>query len=132
MSLPSSTFLVRWLTLASIAIFILNPNAFAQTFRGGIHGTVEDPSGGVLPNAEVKAEHDGTGQVYSTITTSAGEFTFQDLPLGSYTVSASLKGFDVLSVSQVTVRAGSIYNLPLKLAVASVSTHVEVAAQLSF
>jgi hypothetical protein len=116
------------LTLASIAIFILNPNAFAQTFRGGIHGTVEDPSGGVLPNAEVKAEHDGTGQVYSTITTSAGEFTFQDLPLGSYTVSASLKGFDVLSVSQVTVRAGSIYNLPLKLAVASVSTHVEVAA----
>jgi len=35
------------------------------------------------------AENDGTDQVYSTVTTSAGEFTFQDLPLGSYTVSVT-------------------------------------------
>jgi len=37
-------------------------------------------------------------------------------------------GFQPLEVSQVTVRAGSIYSLPLKLALASVATKVEVAA----
>jgi hypothetical protein len=102
--------------------------ARAQTFRGGIHGTVDDSSGAFLARAEVKAANEGTGQVYRTVTTSAGEFTFQDLPLGSYTVSVRQNGFQPLEVSQVTVRAGSIYSLPLKLALASVATKVEVAA----
>jgi hypothetical protein len=102
--------------------------ALAQTFRGGIHGTVEDPSGALLARALVKAENDGTDQIYSTVTTSAGEFTFQDLPLGSYSVSVTRNGFDTLRVLQIPVRAGSIYHLPLKLAVASVATQVDVAA----
>jgi hypothetical protein len=121
---------VIWLPMLVFAMVLIcgsNP-ALAQTFRGGIHGTVEDPSGALLAGAAVKAENDGTQQAYSTVTTSAGEFTFQDLPLGSYTVSTSLTGFDSLKVAQVTVRAGSLYHLPLKLAIASVATRVEVAA----
>jgi hypothetical protein len=129
MSSRSLILLIRLLILfLATALILGTKSASAQTFRGGIHGTVEDPSGALLSGAAVKAENDGTQQVYSTVTTSAGEFTFQDLPLGSYTVSVTPTGFDALKVSQVTVRAGSIYHLPLKLAVASVATRVEVAA----
>lgn len=129
MSLRSSSVLSQLLiVMVGVAVMTGSQLARAQTFRGGIHGTVDDSSGAFLARAEVKAANEGTGQVYRTVTTSAGEFTFQDLPLGSYTVSVRQNGFQPLEVSQVTVRAGSIYSLPLKLALASVATKVEVAA----
>jgi hypothetical protein len=129
MDLRGSSSVTRRLIVAIVLLFVRGAQPVpAQTFRGGIHGTVEDPSGAFLAGAPVKAENDGTQQVYSTVTTSAGEFTFQDLPLGSYTVSVTPTGFDALKVSEVTVRAGSIYHLPLRLSVASVATRVEVAA----
>ena len=102
----------RGLILALAMVLVqVSGCALAQTFRGGIHGTVEDPSGALLPGAEVKAEDDATAQVYSSVTTSAGEFTFQDLPVGSYTVSVKLAGFEPLRVSQLKVQAGSIHSL---------------------
>jgi hypothetical protein len=129
MSFERAGFCGRRLFLAFvIALVQVSGYAVAQTFRGGIHGTIQDPSGALLRGAEVKAEDDGTAQIYSTVTTSAGEFTFQDLPVGSYTVSVKLAGFEPLRVSQVKVQAGSIHNLLEKLAVASVSSVVDVTA----
>jgi hypothetical protein len=122
--LPSKIFA---LALMAILIHIALP-ASAQTFRGGIHGTVQDPSNALLPNAEVKATNVETGQVYATLSTSAGEFTFSDLPLGSYSVSVRQAGFEPLTVSHISVLAGSIYNLPLKVALGTVSSEVNVAA----
>src|SRR5271166_600435 len=106
MALPRSRFITRLLIVFSACIVMQQSvPAAAQTFRGGIHGTAEDPSGALLASAEVKAENEGTGLVYSTTTTSAGEFTFPDLPIGSYAVSIKLKNFAPLRVSGVSVLA---------------------------
>jgi Carboxypeptidase regulatory-like domain/TonB dependent receptor len=107
---------------------LLSLNANAQTFRGGISGTVTDSTGGVIPNAKVEATATDTGLVHSTVTSNTGDFGFQDLPLGGYTVTATANGFQTLAVKSVTVNAGVIYSLPLKLSVASTSTTVEVSA----
>ena len=53
---------------------------------------------------------------------------FQDLPLGQYTVSIQASGFKNEKVSGVTVMAGVIYTLPVKLSVASAGETVEVSA----
>jgi hypothetical protein len=103
-------------------------SAGAQNFRGGINGTVTDQGGGALPGAQVQITDDATGVVHSTVSSSAGEYSFQDLPLGTYTVSATSSGFETLKVGKVEVSAGTIYTLPLKLAVASQATTVEVNA----
>src|ERR1700761_7551933 len=99
-----------------------------QTFRGGINGTVTDAGGAAIPGAQVQITDDGTGVTKTTVTSSAGEFDFPDLPLGTYTVSATGSGFETLKVQKVPVSAGAIYSLPLKLAVASQATTVEVNA----
>jgi hypothetical protein len=115
--------------LGLAALFSLSPTqTSAQTFRGGISGTVLDASGGAVPNATVTATDDGTGQVHTTLSSGAGEYGFQDLPLGHYTIHAKVSGFQPLEVEAVPVNAGVIYALPLKLAVSSVSTTVEVVA----
>ena len=81
MSKRSARFTTGLFVLTLIATLVqLAVPARAQTFRGGIHGTVEDPSGALVSGAEVKARNAGTSQVYSTVATSAGEFTFPDFP----------------------------------------------------
>jgi hypothetical protein len=111
------------LTLLLSAVF-----AGAQNFRGGINGVVVDAGGATIPGAQVGIADEGTGVSQSTVSSSAGEFSFPDLPLGLYTVSATSSGFETLKVEKVQVSAGKIYSLPLKLAVASQATTVEVNA----
>jgi hypothetical protein len=102
---------------------------FSQTFRGAINGSVTDQSGAVVANAAVKATNVGTEVTLSTVTTSDGVFAFQDLPLGTYRISVVATGFKSETVENVTVTAGSIYTLPVKLSVGSAgTTAVEVSA----
>ena len=100
----------------------------AQTFRGGIGGTITDAQQAVVPNASVQATEDSTGQSRQTVSSSAGTFVFQDLPQGTYTVTIQASGFDTLKVEKVVVSAGSVRNLQLTLAIAQQSQTLEVSA----
>lgn len=116
------------LLLALAVLFVLPAIGFGQTFRGGINGIVTDQSGAVVPGASVDAVDAATGGSHKTISSSAGEFSFEDLPLGAYTVSVEATGFKPEKVSAVPVTAGVIYSLPVKLSVAAAGETVEVAA----
>src|SRR5258708_10635400 len=112
---------VAWLIVATV----LN----AQTFRGAINGTVTDPSGAVVAGASVKATNIGPSISLSSFTTSDGQFGFQDLALGTYKIEVSASGFRPATVDNVTVTAGGVYTLPVKLSAGSAGTTVvEVSA----
>ena len=100
----------------------------AQTFRGAINGTVTDPSGAVVPNAQVKAINKATAIEHATLSTSDGQFAFQDLPVGAYKVVVTAQGFPVLTVDNVLVEQGAIYTLPATLTISQQATTVEVSA----
>ena len=100
----------------------------AQTFRGGINGTVTDHTGAAIAKAAVVASDTETGSTHTTITSSAGEFLFQDLPLGTYSVSASFPGFNTVKTDKVVVSAGTTFTLAIKLTISSSSTVIEVDA----
>ncbi|HZR32801.1 MAG TPA: TonB-dependent receptor [Terriglobales bacterium] len=119
---------MRRLLGTSVLLLLFAVAGYAQTFRGAINGTVTDPSGAVVPNANVKAVNNATGVTNAMTTTSNGQFAFQDLPLGSYKVSVSASGFRPIAVDNVIVTAGSIYTLPVKLALGQESTSIEVSA----
>ena len=114
--------------LAIVAIFLVPVDSFGQTFRGGINGTVTDQSGAVVPGATVEATESSTGVSHKTITSSAGAYIFQDMPLGAYTVKVSASTFKDAIVSKVPVTAGVIYTLPVKLSIESAGETVEVSA----
>src|SRR6266496_6522684 len=99
----------RYWTL--LTVLLLAVSLRAQTFRGAINGTITDPSGAVVAGANVKATNTGTGIVLSTVSTSGGAFTFQDIPLGTYKVSVAAPGFSAYTVDKVQVVAGTIYTL---------------------
>src|SRR5690348_833241 len=119
---------MKRLIVVVLIAFSLAIAANAQTFRGAINGTVTDPSGGVVPNATVKATETTTGIDHTTTTTSDGVFAFQDIPLGFYKVTVTAQGFPAYTVDKVEVVAGTIYTLNVKLSLQQQTTTVEVSA----
>src|SRR6266481_529551 len=99
---------MKRLVLAILVVLSLAVAANAQTFRGTINGTVTDPSGGVVPNAAVKATESATGVDHTTVTTSEGAFAFQDIPLGLYKVTVTAAGFPAYTVDTVEVTAAAL------------------------
>jgi Carboxypeptidase regulatory-like domain/TonB dependent receptor len=108
-----------------VAIPVVSPG---QTFRGGINGVVTDSSGAVVPGATVEAVDQATSVSHKTVSSSAGAYVFQDMPLGAYTVTVKATGFRSTVVTKVPVTAGVIYTLPISLAVATTGETVEVSA----
>jgi outer membrane receptor protein involved in Fe transport len=100
----------------------------AQTFRGGLNGTITDQSGAVVSGAIVALVNNATSVSYNGVSSSGGEFLFQDLPLGTYTISVTAAGFKPEKVNSIPVTAGVIYTLPVRLNVASTGEVVEVMA----
>jgi Carboxypeptidase regulatory-like domain/TonB dependent receptor len=120
--------MMRRLILAVLFVLSVGLPAMAQTFRGAINGTVTDPSGAVVPNAQVKAINKATAIEHATLSTSDGQFAFQDLPVGAYKVVVTAQGFPVLTVDNVLVEQGAIYTLPAMLTISQQATTVEVSA----
>jgi hypothetical protein len=113
---------------ALLLAFLMATQTTAQNFRGGINGTVIDPSGALVANASVSATNVATSVLYRTVSSSAGQFAFQDLPLGAYDVVVSGTGFQTRKIGSVPVSAGGMYTLSARLELASVTTHAEVMA----
>jgi hypothetical protein len=118
---------LRRIGLFLLALTLSTP-LLAQTFRGGITGTVTDKSGAAIPGAAVYATDVNTNVVYRGVASSAGEFSFANLPLGTYTLLISSPGFSAAKYEQVNVSAGAPYVVAAKLVVSSATQTVEVTA----
>ncbi len=120
---------MRNLLATVLTLLLVTAMGFAQTFRGAINGTVTDPSGAVVAGAKVKATNTATAVALDSVTTSDGQFAFQDLPLGSYKIEVSAAGFRPSAVDNVSVTAGGVFTLTVKMAAGSTGTTVvEVSA----
>ena len=116
----------------TLFLLLLSDVAFldAQTFRGSINGTVTDPSGAFVPNAQVQAIETATSVNHNTITTADGQFSVQDLPLGDYKIVVAASGFATYTADRVRVTAGSIYTLPVELSLAQENRSLDISAAL--
>jgi hypothetical protein len=116
--------------LAAIALLCIVEPAYlsAQATSGDLTGTVNDPSGAVVPNASVAAENEETG-IKTTVTCGAdGGYRFTNLPVGLYTLRASATGFAPATVRNVAVQLSNTITQNLTLAVTGASTTIEVTA----
>jgi hypothetical protein len=99
--------------------------AFPQAETGQIVGTVADPSGALIPGAQVTVRLVATGAERTQTTSDAGAFTFPNLQPEVYEVTATAPGFNTLR-QQTTVTVGTKVGLDLKLEVGKAETVVEV------
>lgn len=102
---------------------------FGQTDTGTILGSVSDVSGGVIPNAQVTIENQGTSATAKLTTDSLGNFTSTPLAIGAYRVTVSASGFGTKILSNLTLRVSDRMRLPVTLEPGQVQQTVEVSGQ---
>ncbi|HZP48341.1 MAG TPA: carboxypeptidase regulatory-like domain-containing protein [Vicinamibacterales bacterium] len=108
-------------------ILAFSTAAAAQTFRGGISGRVIDSTGAVLPGVSLTATNNATSTSRTTTSSATGDFSFPDLPLGNYTVEASLQGFQTVKTT-VEVTVSRISSIEMKMGLSQVAETVQVTA----
>jgi len=117
------------MALAVLMLFIFLPLAHAQT-TAQVSGTVEDPSGGVIPGATVTLINQANQDTRVAKTSATGFFAFPSLVPGTYTVKASAKGFSPKAITGVILNAGNAREISkFVLAVGSASQTVTVRAE---
>jgi hypothetical protein len=99
---------LKTLCLALVVFLALPAILSAQGTGGRILGRVSDPTGAVLGGTKVTATNDATGVVQDAACNESGDYSFPNLPVGTYSLSFDLTGFKkavrhgiVLDVNQV-------------------------------
>jgi hypothetical protein len=118
--------MTRIVSAFGLLLFVFSALAFGQSTNATVSGTVQDASGAVLPGVEVTAKNNGTGVAITGLTNEAGAYGFTTLPPGTYTVSASLPGFQTKTFTDVELGNAARLRLNFSLSVAGVDTAVEV------
>lgn len=105
-------------------------SAHAQSSTvGSISGTVRDPQGGHIPNAEVTVKDETTGLSRTVTTNDDGFYSVPSLPVGRYTVSAGPQGFKTTVSSGVEVHVSERVVVDLSLQVGNVNEEVTVTSE---
>jgi len=122
-----SCWIVVGLIIACLALFA--PRAARAQASAGITGTVTDPSGAVVPNAQVTATNEGTSVSAHTVTSSAGTYSFKGLNPGKYTVTVEAQGFKKGVQQEVNVEVSTTPTIDIQLSTGTAAETVQVTAE---
>lgn len=118
-----------WLCLLLLCGFWGCMSASAQVLKGSIAGLVRDPSGAVVPNANVTATEMATGSKFTAVTNGAGEYAFPFVAPGTYRVEVAAGGFRSYQRENVVVGANEHVDVDVALQMGQESQTVTVSAE---
>ena len=113
----------------TVCLLLLALSAFGQTANGTITGTITDPAGAVVPNAAVVAKSIDTGVPYATQSTSTGNYTIINLPVGNYELTVTVSGFKTYDRKPIIVQAAQVVPVDVPLEVGTTGETVTVTAE---
>ena len=96
--------------------------------RAALNGTITDPSGALVTDANVILTATATGLHRKTVTKSDGIYEFTSLPVGTYSLSFAKPGFKTSDVSGIDLLFGQIRTLDQRLEVGALADSVQVTA----
>jgi len=96
--------------------------------KGALTGTVVDSTGGAVTNAKVSARNVATNVAYDTQTTDAGLYRFNDLPVGTYSVSIEAPSFKAAKIENLVVTVGQVVTQNATLETGAPTESVTVTA----
>jgi hypothetical protein len=116
--------------LVSLLLFFsASPSLYGQNTYGGIVGSVTDPSGAAITDANVTLTNLGTSEKRTQSSGSDGLFTFVNLFPGQYRIDVEKQGFKHLTRTPITVEVQQTAHIDATLQVGEVSQVVEVTSE---
>lgn len=122
----------EWICRKNALILIIALLFSGRVFAGvtaSISGAVKDPSGAAITGATVTATNVGTGIAETQNTNDQGFYSFQSLPLGTYTIDVQEKGFRAYRQTDIVLDVNSALKIDISLQVGQTAEKVEVSAE---
>jgi hypothetical protein len=116
-------------TILLLLALCVAPAAYAQSDTGSVRGAVMDERGAAVVTAEVTITNADTGYSRSVKTDDSGNYVFQSIPVGRYTLKVtSTKGFKTFQEKDIVLHVNDNLTVDAKLTVGATETTVEVVA----
>jgi hypothetical protein len=100
----------------------------AQVTTGNVRGIVQDATGAVLAGAKVTITNKKTNVSATTQASGQGEYRFNDLLPGEYTLTVESQGFKKLTLNDVRVELNQTTDVPAQVQIGATNEVVEVSA----
>src|SRR5579863_342592 len=122
---------MRRVSLLSVFLLSCASAGFGQTGLATITGTVTDQSGAAVASAPVVVRSLDTGTTFQGASSSTGNYTVTQLPVGDYQLSVSVSGFKKYTHTNFHLAAGQTLGEDIALQVGQTTESVTVSAEAS-
>ena len=116
-------------SLLCLSVLVVSLGAMAQIQNGQFTGTVTDPSGATVANAQVTVTNVATNLSVATATNQEGVYVAKELPVGTYKIKTEAPGFKTVTNNNVTLNAGTIARVDFKMQLGQAREIVEVTGE---
>jgi hypothetical protein len=110
-------------------IMAFGPPLASQNTTGRITGEVFDPSRAAIAGVSVTASHLATGQTFKAVSDNNGLYTFPNLAIGDYRITAEHSGFSTQVFDKITVNVGEAVRVDVNMTIGQIEQQVEVTSQ---
>ncbi len=98
----------------------------APAATGTLHGHISDPTGALIPDAQVTVSTAAGKSVANVTADAAGGYQVRGLPAGSYVIEANYPGFAPFVSSPIPLNAGQTKNVDIQMAIEAAQQQVVV------
>jgi Carboxypeptidase regulatory-like domain len=107
-------------------LFMSNPRLTAQSTFGSIRGTAQDTSGAAIPDTQITLHSIGQNTDRAVKTNATGDYEFENVLAGQYSIRAQHDGFADTEVDGITLaaRQDSRYNVTMTIATQATTVQV--------
>lgn len=120
---------VSLVAAASCALLLTSTTAWGQaSTTATVRGTIQDPSGGVIPGASVTVTNVGTKGIQTTVSDDRGQYLFAGLFPGTYDLKVELSGFKTYEQKAIALSPNDNRGIDIRLEVGQQTELVTVTA----
>jgi hypothetical protein len=128
--MESGKFAVRSAAATLLLLLTITTTAWGQASTATIRGTVQDPSGAVLPGATVTATNTGTNAVQAAVTDERGQYFIAGLFPGTYVLKGELAGFKTYEQKGIVLSPNDNRGIDIRLDLGQQAETVTVTSQV--
>jgi outer membrane receptor protein involved in Fe transport len=118
---------IRFVSLLVVLSLLLK--SYAQSTGGRVVGQVLDPTGAVVPGAAITLMNANAGTSQTSTSSRAGEYAFNQVPVGQYKLKVQLAGFKDFIADGIGVSLNATVSYDVRLEIGASAQVVEVEAR---
>jgi hypothetical protein len=111
-----------------VTLLFLAPGVLLADVTGSILGTVHDPSHAVIKGVRIRVTNNETNLSQETVSAEDGSYRFLALPVGTYTLNATLTGFQQFNATSIVLKVNDELRVDIPLRVGNVKEELTIAA----